>query len=851
MSTLTPALERLLRSGSILGPNTGEVMSQKVISAAKLRSLVVDSLAKQMHTSAAFMCEQLIQHPDTTWHDLTLFARCYYQAGEYRRCLAFLEHKGMLSAEIIQSIINVLNPSSHATINSNGSIIMDDSSVYDAKSLLDRISAVQLAAQSLLVLEEYDDCLQLLNPLIAIDTDREGSGSNTGPSRVLGQGMFNIDGNGHGVGTVNGDSKENGNMNGSQTQIPGNHMKGTQGAAYTMEDRIVERAQSLFRMATSTNNRYMHSNNLYETGGHHDPNSLNCNINQSSSELNTIASIYATAGRCLDILDNRPRALRAFTMSLRIDAACVEVVDYIVNGGLLTTKERKQLLNIVAIDQFSESYSSKANRQWLAPYYHFMLGDSTPDTALKSMSMVTQVKPQSQESQDVGDRQAQPPPQAQMHIDANEMIPSPRSPSMSTQPVGDVLSSPGPDIAIRLGESPVWMVRRAEYALNRQFYEDAYRLARAAYTIDPFDMRGLNIYIASMVELRLKTELFYLGHELVHTYPKNAISWYAVGCYYWVCHKYEASQKYLQKATKLNRRMHNAWIALGHVLAVQEESEHAISVYRAACRLVPGDHRPLCYMGKELVRTNNLSLGLHILLLSLSICPSDPTVRNELGVAYMRQNNLTEAETHLRLAAMALYYHTTIMIVDGVASAAPITGSSSTGWRSKTPDRGVGDMRRDNELDSVQSSGSSQETTRQSSSGAIQYNVDEAGWGVSGTTASVGTRAGAGAGAGIAGSRGSDEVLSNYATCLRRLDRYTEALTWYERCLAYEPNCASTHAHIGFTLHLSGRFEEAIDSYHRSLTLQPNHAFCSDMLSRALTDMSAYDVNDVTSMRNE
>ena len=48
-------------------------------------------------------------------------------------------------------------------------------------------------------------------------------------------------------------------------------------------------------------------------------------------------------------------------------------------------------------------------------------------------------------------------------------------------------------------------------------------------------------------------------------------------------------------------RYANAWLALGHVLAAQEESENSISAYRTACRLLPGDHRPQTYMAKELV----------------------------------------------------------------------------------------------------------------------------------------------------------------------------------------------------------------------------------------------------------
>ena len=107
-----------------------------------------------------------------------------------------------------------------------------------------------------------------------------------------------------------------------------------------------------------------------------------------------------------------------------------------------------------------------------------------------------------------------------------------------------------------------------------------------------------------MVELSLKTELFYMAHELINTRNKNATSWYAVGCYYWVCKKLEYAQKYLQKTVKIDPRLTVAWVVLGHALAAQEESEHSISAFRAAARLQPGASRPVVFMARELMRTN-------------------------------------------------------------------------------------------------------------------------------------------------------------------------------------------------------------------------------------------------------
>ena len=195
------------------------------------------------------------------------------------------------------------------------------------------------------------------------------------------------------------------------------------------------------------------------------------------------------------------------------------------------------------------------------------------------------------------------------------------------------------------------LVRQAEQLYEAQCPEEAHRVARQAYAIDQYDSRGVLIYIACMVDLGLKTELFYLGHKLANSSPKSALTWYAIGCYYWCCNKLELSQKYLNKATKIDKRFAKAWIVLGHVLAAQEESDNGISAFRTASRLLPGDHRPLVYMARELVRTNNLSLALILLLDAIKISPKDAIVLNEIGVVYLKLDRFSEAASHLETAA--------------------------------------------------------------------------------------------------------------------------------------------------------------------------------------------------------
>lgn len=180
--------------------------------------------------------------------------------------------------------------------------------------------------------------------------------------------------------------------------------------------------------------------------------------------------------------------------------------------------------------------------------------------------------------------------------------------------------------------------RSAEYFYQRGCVEDSYRFSRHVFALDPYNSESIVTYVASMVELKQTTELFYLGHELVKSHPKQAVSWYAIGCYYWAINKCLAASKYLQKAVKVDKRFVFAWLMLGHTLSAQEESEHAISAYRSAVRLLPNDHRPAVFMARELLRSNYTPLALQVLLGCYESQPSDPLLLNELGMAYLKVN---------------------------------------------------------------------------------------------------------------------------------------------------------------------------------------------------------------------
>eukprot|EP01041_Mallomonas_annulata_P004075 gene4077-8105_t len=157
-TSLTPAMLKIgLDSKSLNKSNDIE----------KLRHLIEDALKKQMHETAAFFAERLLRLPDIQISDEVLFARCYFNTGEYRRCLAVLEHRGLLSTDILCELGQILHPTSTTTTN-NGS---NTNEISNYHSILDRIEAILLAAKCLVATEQIEDCIALLEYITYLDTD--------------------------------------------------------------------------------------------------------------------------------------------------------------------------------------------------------------------------------------------------------------------------------------------------------------------------------------------------------------------------------------------------------------------------------------------------------------------------------------------------------------------------------------------------------------------------------------------------------------------------------------------------------------------------------------------------------
>lgn len=186
-------------------------------------------------------------------------------------------------------------------------------------------------------------------------------------------------------------------------------------------------------------------------------------------------------------------------------------------------------------------------------------------------------------------------------------------------------------------------------------FGDCATLCRTLIKRDPLtDSRVVITYLATLVELAERQELFVYAHKLVDKSPREGVTWMAVGYYYLASGAPETARRYLQKATILNPRLAEAWVALGHAYAAQDESDQAVAAYSTASRLYPGAQLPLLFMGMEHARQSSLELASNLFQMALDAHPLDPAPQHELGVIAYRLGDLQRAVAYFK-AALSLW----------------------------------------------------------------------------------------------------------------------------------------------------------------------------------------------------
>jgi len=195
-----------------------------------------------------------------------------------------------------------------------------------------------------------------------------------------------------------------------------------------------------------------------------------------------------------------------------------------------------------------------------------------------------------------------------------------------------------------LSDSDDMMVIKSNCLLNLNLFRSSYDISLFVLSrMDNYNLLSLISHIICLVELGKQSELYKISHDLICAYPDHAVSWFGVGCYYYMTRRYEISRRFLHKATCLDKYLFAAWIVYGHTFSEQDADDQAMASYRTVNRYFPSSYQPLLFMGMGYLNMNNYVYAEKFLKEAYKLFDSSPMIYNELGVVYYQQKNYKKA----------------------------------------------------------------------------------------------------------------------------------------------------------------------------------------------------------------
>eukprot|EP00808_Paulinella_micropora_P009539 g24322.t1 len=566
-------------------------MSKRGVDAPKLRNLIKDCIAKHLYPSAAFFADKLCTVSKDRDEDVLLLARTYYHAKQYRRATHLLRRKGFLA------------PTAPRTARYLGALCLAESSEWEEclavlgeEEEIDfkRRAAYEQAAPAQTRLDFAAQTPAGANWL-ELQTPFSSSSSSTSPSSLSvphhSSSLFPpVTPAVRGAGTAPGSHSFNNKTPFDSSSLP------TPASSYPTHS-----GSSSAALPFSPFGPPVGASRVGRSGA--GPASAQPALQGSSAEsplldqdatlpeadgISLKAAMHFLAGRAHEAMENRALAAVSYKNAVYADVRCVQAFERLLEQRMISHSQEQEFLKELSFPE---------DLEWLRLIYaakldeHDFSGESGMQDKCNEL----------EEKYDLRD-----------------------------------------NLEVQAG--------LATSLYTRNLFPEAYRLSKSIIQQDPYQQTVLPVYICSLVELKMKSQLFFMAHQLVDAYAQQPIAWFAVGCYYYLIRKYDVARRYFSKATNLERYFVAAWIGFANAFAAQDESDQAMAAYRTAARLFEGYHIPLLYIGMQHLRTHSLQLAETTLSKTRELCPTDPLVYNELGVVAYRQRRWEQAVDHFQAA---------------------------------------------------------------------------------------------------------------------------------------------------------------------------------------------------------
>jgi anaphase-promoting complex subunit 3 len=184
-------------------------------------------------------------------------------------------------------------------------------------------------------------------------------------------------------------------------------------------------------------------------------------------------------------------------------------------------------------------------------------------------------------------------------------------------------------------------------------YQSAARAFQSSRQVDPFRLRGLEVYSTVLWHMKREVELSYLAQEAVALDRHSPAAWCVMGNCFSLQKEHETALRYFQRALQLDAAQPYAYTLAGHELFANEDFEKAVACYRNAIRVDPRHYNAWFGMGHVYYRQEKFGMAEFHFRRALSINPRSSVLRCYLGMALHALTRNGEALAELGAAIAA------------------------------------------------------------------------------------------------------------------------------------------------------------------------------------------------------
>ncbi|OII76567.1 TPR repeat-containing protein [Cryptosporidium andersoni] len=159
------------------------------------------------------------------------------------------------------------------------------------------------------------------------------------------------------------------------------------------------------------------------------------------------------------------------------------------------------------------------------------------------------------------------------------------------------------------------------------------------------------IYVCALTECKDTGSILKLSQIVNKKAPLSAISLFIMGCYYFNQNLYSKAIHLYRKTIEKEPGFFEAYLALGHSLAMDNNYDQALAIYESLQTNWKGSYLGVFYQGIEYMRNKKLDLAYEFLKESYQLAPYDPYVLNEYGILLFNNKNFVEASSIFKQAS--------------------------------------------------------------------------------------------------------------------------------------------------------------------------------------------------------